>query len=64
MQYCLNESAVQTLEDFIENRITGSPFDRERQKAAFEKINVNTDGTCGRTVYDTLKKKMQERFYD
>lgn len=64
MQYCLNESAFQTLRDFIGNRITGNQFDRERQAEIFGKINANTDGTCGRTVYHTVKKRLQERFYD
>ena len=64
MQYCLNESAFQTLRDFIGNRITRNQFDRERQAEIFGKINANTDGTCGRTVYHTVKKRLQERFYD
>ncbi|MDE7322287.1 MAG: hypothetical protein K2N73_06060 [Lachnospiraceae bacterium] len=58
MQYCLNESAIHSLKDFIENKITGSPFDKDRQTRAFEKINANIDGTCGRAVYNTVKGKI------
>lgn len=60
MQYCLNESAIHSLKDFIENSIKGSPFDKERQIKAFKKVNANIDGTCGRMVYDTVKRKKQE----
>lgn len=61
LQYCLTENAFNSLKDLLDNNITGNQFDRERQLKAFSKINVNTDGTCGKNVYECVKKKMIER---
>lgn len=55
MQYCLKENAFNSLEDLLDGNITGNPFDKERQLKAFAKINANTDGTCGRNVYEFVK---------
>ena len=57
MQYCLWENAFNSLKDFLDNHITGHPYDRGEQMKAFSKINVNMDGTCGRNVYLFAKEK-------
>lgn len=58
MQYCLKESAFNSLRGLLDNNITGNQFDKERQLKAFAKINANTDGTCGRNVYESVKGKL------
>ena len=58
LQYCLNENALNSLKDLLDGHVTGNPFDRERQLKAFSKINANTDGSCGRTVYEFVKEKL------
>ena len=58
MQYCLCESAFNSLKDFLDDNITGSRFDIERQVRAYEKVNANSDGTCGKNVYDFAKGKI------
>ena len=58
MQYCLNESAFHSLKDLLDDNITGEAFDRERQIKAFSRVNVNTDGTCGRNVYNFVKERI------
>lgn len=58
MQYCLNENAFNSLKNLLDDKIIGNQFDRERQLRAFSNINANTDGTCGRTVYEFVKKKL------
>ncbi|MCM1174231.1 MAG: hypothetical protein NC341_04180 [Blautia sp.] len=58
LQYCLNENAFNSLKDLLDDKITGNRFDRERQLRAFSNINANTDGTCGRNVYDFVKKRL------
>ena len=58
MQYCLQESAFNSLEDFLEDHITGNPFDRDRQLGVFSKINANTEGTCGRNIHHFIKEKL------
>ena len=58
MQYCLDENAFNSLKDFLDDNITGHPFDRERQIRAFSRINADTQGTCGRNVYNFVKGKV------
>jgi len=58
MQYCLNENAFNSLKDLLDGNITGKQFDRERQIRAFSKVNANSDGTCGRNIYDFVKGKV------
>lgn len=58
LQYCLGENAFNSLKDLLDNNITGKPFDRERQLRAFSKISANTEGTCGRNVYNFVKGKI------
>lgn len=59
LQYCLKESAFNSLMDFLDGRITGNPFDRERQIRAFLKINASTDGACGERIHCFIKEKTQ-----
>ncbi|MCM1047766.1 MAG: hypothetical protein NC433_05000 [Clostridiales bacterium] len=61
LQYCLVENALNSLQDLLDDNITGNQFDRERQLRAFSKVNINTDGTCGKNVYECVKKKIIER---
>ncbi len=55
VQYCLRESAFNSLQDFLEGRITGNPFDRDRQLKAFSEINANTEGMCGENIHTFIK---------
>lgn len=58
LQYCLNENAFNSLKDLLDNNITGNQFDKERQLKAFEKINANTEGTCGENIHYFVKAKI------
>ena len=58
MQYCLWENAFNSLKDFLDGHITGNQFDKEKQLQSFARINANTDGTCGKNVYEFLKGKI------
>ena len=58
LQYCLLENAFNSLRDFVDDRITGAPFDRERQLKAFSNVNADTDGTCGRRIYEFVKERI------
>lgn len=58
MQYGLRESAFNSLKDLLKDRITGERFDRSKQIEAFSRVNANTDGTCGRNVYDLVKERL------
>lgn len=51
LQYALMENAFNSLKDFLDGRITGNAFDKERQIKAFSKINADTEGTCGEKIH-------------
>lgn len=58
LQYCLSENAFNSLKSLLDGKITGNPFDRERQLRAYAKVNANTEGTCGQNVYAFVKDKI------
>ena len=58
MQYCLLESAFNSLQDLLDGNITGNSFDRERQIRSYEKVNANLDGTCGREVHRYIRERL------
>ena len=59
LQYCLNESAFNSLKDFLDGRITGNAFDKERQLQAFSRIHASTDGVCGERIHRFVKEKIK-----
>ncbi|MCI9142615.1 MAG: hypothetical protein HFH87_08345 [Lachnospiraceae bacterium] len=61
MQYACEENAFQTLEDFLDGKLKGAPFDRERQLRAYEKIAANNDGTCGEKLHRFVCARMEQR---
>ncbi len=57
-RYGCEENAFNSLQDFIDGKITGNPHDRERQIRAFEKIAANPDGTSGEKIYQFVQGKL------
>lgn len=57
LQYCCKESSFNTLQDLLDDTITGNRFDRDRQVEAFSQINASTAGNCGELVYRYLRDK-------
>ncbi len=57
-QYCLNENVFNSLKNLLDNHIIGNPFSRKRQLEAFQKVNANTDGTCGKNIHTYIKEKI------
>lgn len=55
MQYCLMENSLNSLKNLLDGDIVGNLFDKLTQLKAFAKINADTDGTCGRNVYEFVK---------
>lgn len=58
MQYCCNENAFHTLEDFLDGTLPGAKFDREKQLKEFAKINASVDGRCGERIYQFVKENL------
>ena len=57
MKYSCMENAFHSLTDFLEDRITGQPFDREKQIQSYQESAANSDGTCGERVYQFIRAK-------
>lgn len=51
VQYGLNENALNSLKDFLDDNVTGNQFDMEKQRKAFAKINADMDGKCGKRIF-------------
>lgn len=56
LRYCCHENAFNSIRDFLDGRITGEPFDRNRQIEAYQAIASNNDGTCGAKVHEFMCK--------
>ena len=48
------EDVFNTLADFVDDNISGQPFNKERQLKAYETIAANNDGTAGEKIYQTI----------
>jgi hypothetical protein len=51
------ENAFNSLDDLINNNITGNQHSRERQIEAYMSINASPDGDCGKKVYRYLNNR-------
>lgn len=53
-----------SIEDFIKMLITGSDPNREERILRAKRLIVNTEGDCGKKVYDTIKRKLEGKESD
>lgn len=60
LQYVCQESAFNTLVDFLNGNIAGGAFDRDRQLRAYGEVAVNYDGTSGEKIYEFVRSKLSE----
>ena len=58
LMYACQDYAFKSLTDFLDGRITGDPFDKERQIQAFSEIAANPDGSSGEKIYQFVKGKL------
>ncbi len=56
-QYCCQENAFNSIRDFLDENLTGHPFDRSRQLAAYGDVASNLDGICGQKIHDFAMKQ-------
>ena len=54
--YSCSENALNSLPDFLDGKISGGVFSRDRQLAAYRKMIANNDGSCGEKVHQALMK--------
>ena len=50
-QYICEETALNSLEDLLNETIKGNPHNKEKQVTAYGKVAANNDGTCGEKIH-------------
>lgn len=58
MQYACMENVFNTLPDFLDEKITGNEFDKEKQLLAYRKLSANSDGSCGKKIHQFICGKI------
>lgn len=58
MKYCCDENSCVSLSDFLNGKISGKPFDKNKQILYFNQIAANNDGTCGIKTHNYIKHKV------
>lgn len=58
MQYACQENAFNSLPNFLDGKITGNQFDKERAIHDYERIAANNDGTSGEKIYQFIIDKL------
>ncbi len=61
LQYACEENALNSLEDFLSDNITGGVFDQKAQIRAFCGIAANYDGTSGEKIYEFVRNRWKEK---
>lgn len=56
LRYCCHENSFNSISNFLDGKITGEPFDRNKQVEAYKAIASNNDGTCGAKVHEFMCK--------
>lgn len=62
--YACIENYFNSLKTFLDNKIAGNQFDREKQLAAYKEIVSNADGSCGQKIHEFIREQEQRRQYD
>lgn len=55
LRYACAESIFNSLDRFLDGATLGNPFDKEKQLAVYREIAANSDGSCGRKIYEYIK---------
>lgn len=57
--YSCSENALNSLPDFLDGKVAGGAFDRDRQLAAYRKMIANNDGSCGEKIHRAMMGKLE-----
>lgn len=55
LKYACKESIFNSLDRFIAGTTAGNPYDKEKQLATYGELAANSDGSCGRKIYEYIK---------
>lgn len=57
MRYCCQENSLNSLTDFLDEKITGNAFNKEKQMESYGAIAANHDGTSGEKIFEFVRKQ-------
>ena len=55
LRYCCYENSFNSIRNFLDGKITGNQFDRNRQMIEYREIAANNDGTCGAKIHEFME---------
>lgn len=58
LQYACMENVFNSLPSFLDGKIVGNRFDKDRAIYVYEKIVANNDGTSGEKIYQYIQNKL------
>lgn len=61
LRYSCGENAFNSLEALLSGNLQGDKFNKAVQKAAYNDLAANNDGTCGKKVHMFIMSKLGER---
>ena len=56
LKYCCRENAFNSLECFLDGKITGNQYDISRQREEYKQIVANFDGNCGVKLHEFISE--------
>lgn len=60
LRYACMENSFNSIKIFLDGKVAGSQFDRNKQIQAYKDIIVNLDGNCGKEIYDFLYEQVSD----
>lgn len=58
LQYACMENAFNSLSNFLDGKITGNQFNKDKAIRAYKKIAANNDGTSGEKIYQYIFNRL------
>ena len=59
LRYACIENSFNMLDGFLDGKVVGGQFDRNKQLKAYREIAVNHDGNCGQKLHEFIMKRKQ-----
>ena len=58
LQYACQENALNSLSGFLNGKVAGNQFDREKAISAYSRVAENSDGTSGEKIFGFLRDRL------
>lgn len=60
LRYACMENSINSLKVFLDGKVWGGQFDREKQIQAYKAVVANLGGNCGKEIYDFINREVSE----